>query len=97
MAKNSIAAGDILHFGAVRYRVTGSGNLTTIINSLDDVKTSTLANIIMATTTNKEPLVLANFSDQRGYIQFGTSAIDETFTISRIVVYVKPVATGYPQ
>jgi hypothetical protein len=51
----------------------------------------------MSATTNREPTVIANFQEQRIQLELGTTEIDETFTISRIVVFVKPIAEGYPQ
>jgi hypothetical protein len=89
--------GEVLHFGAVRLRVTGSGSLRMFINSLDSVEVDTLSAITMASTTATEPVALANLTSQRGQLQIQTTAIDETFTISRIIVFVKPVATGFPQ
>lgn len=97
MAKKQKFIGELLHFGAVRMRVTGSGDLKTIITSLDDVNESQLPNIALQSTTNKEPLILCNFREQRAYLEVYTEDIDAKFTISRIVVFVKPTATGYPQ
>ena len=89
--------GEILHFHVVRMRVIGSGNLDLVLNSLDDVNTSTLTPVPMSTATNREPTVLANFKDQRGQLRFSVNAIDEYFNISKITIYVRPLATGYPQ
>ena len=51
----------------------------------------------MAASTNIEPVSLANFTDQRAQIEFKTTEINETFSISRMVIFVRPTATGYPQ
>ena len=90
-------SGEILHFHVVRTRVVGSGNLDLELRSLDDVNTSTLTPISMVASTNREPTVLANFKDQRGQLRFSVNAIDEYFTISKITIFIKPIATGYPQ
>lgn len=97
MAKGQGLAGEILHAAAVRLRVTGSGNLNLYLRSLDNVRNVQLTNIPMSATTNREPTVIANFQEQRIQLELGTTEIDETFTISRIVVFVKPIAEGYPQ
>lgn len=97
MAKTPIFNGEIIHFGAARLRVTGSGNLRCSLHSLDDIKNSILPVIAMSASTNKEPVILSNFSDQRGCLEFKTTAIDETFAISKIVIFVKATASGYPQ
>jgi hypothetical protein len=89
-------SGDVLHCTAVRYRLNGSGDLQTYLRSYDNVESVQLADISMATITNKEPTILANFQQQAIQLEFKTTEIDEVFTISKIVVYVKPVATGFP-
>ncbi len=96
MAKNSFI-GEILHYTAVRFRINGSGNLEVFLRSLDDVNNVQLTDIPMATLTNREPTILANFIDQRGQIEVRTILINEVFTISRIILFVKPIASEYPR
>lgn len=88
--------GDVLHSNALRLRVTGSGNLEIYLRSLDNVRNTQLRSHSMSSTTNVEPIVLANFQEQRIQLELRTMLIDEVFTISRIVIFVKPVAEGYP-
>lgn len=88
--------GEILHCVGVRYRVNGSGSLRTTLRSYDNVESSSLANVTMAASTNREPTILANFRQQAMQLELKTTAIDETFKISKIVVFVRPIATGYP-
>ena len=98
MAKAATASGDLLHTGAVRYRVIGNGNLLTDIHSLDEAShTDALPDVVMATATNRMPTILANYIDQYGQLEIRTEEIDEWFEISSIVIFVRPVATGYPQ
>lgn len=89
--------GSLLHFNAARLRVTGSGNLRLSFRSLDDVNVQTLAPLAMQATTNREPTVLANYIDQLGSLRFETTAINETFSICKIVIFVKPYGSSYPQ
>lgn len=96
MAKSSFD-GALIHFGAVRMRVVGTGNLTLSLNSLDSIHVSNLPNIAMVTTTNRQPTVLSNYTDQMGALEFRTTEINERFTISKIVIFIQPVFTGYPQ
>lgn len=96
MAKSGLA-GEILHAAAVRLRVTGSGNLKVFLRSLDNTRNVQLTSIPMSATTNREPTVIANFQEQRIQLELRTTEIDEGFTISRIVIFVKPIAEGYPQ
>lgn len=79
-------------------RVTGSGNLDLYLNSLDTSShTTQLTSVAMQSTTNREPVILSNFIDQRAQLEGKTTVINDTFTISRIYVFIKPVAEGYPQ
>lgn len=104
LAEDSLAAkgganfdGMLLHCVSVRYRVTGSGNLKTTLHSLDDVHESDLPNITMVSATNKMPLVLSNFRDQYIQYEFKTTEINEWFNISKVILFIKETATGYPQ
>lgn len=78
-------------------RVIGSGNLKLYLRSLDDIKNAILPIIPMQLTTDREPTVLANFVNQRAQLEIKTTEINETFNISVIIVYIKPVSTEYPQ
>jgi hypothetical protein len=89
-------AEEIVHFGAVRLRVTGVGNLDMEFLSLDSVDTQTLAPLAMQTTTGREPVRLANFISQRGMLKLSTNAISESFRINRIILFVKPIWSEYP-
>jgi hypothetical protein len=89
--------GEIIHFHVVRMRVTGSGNLDLELHSLDDVNVVALTSVPMSTATNREPTVLANFREQRAQLRFSVNAINEYFNLSKIVIFMKPDATGYPQ
>lgn len=89
--------GLINHFGSVRIRVNGTGNLNLTYFNLDDTVTSTLIAIPMSTTPGKEILQLSNFTTQRASLEIKTTLINEYFRISKIVIYARAVSTGYPQ
>jgi hypothetical protein len=98
VAKNSGFTGELVHFGTIRMRATGSGNLQLFMHSLDDtLNSNTLTPIALQATTNREPTTLANFIDQYGQLEIKTTVIDETFEISKIIIFIKPVSSGYPQ
>jgi hypothetical protein len=90
------AIGDIVHSVGARFRVRGSGNLRTRMWNMDNVRVLDLDNITMSTPSTREKTLLANFQDQGIQIQFRTTQIDEVFTISKIICFVKPVAESYP-
>lgn len=82
------------HVVAIRMRVTGSGSLQMKLLSLNDVRTLDLTSFTMAVSTDVEPTRLSNFQSQRIRLEFKTTEIDETFTISRIIIFAKPVNVG---
>jgi hypothetical protein len=91
------STGEIIsHFGAVRIRVNGSGNLNLRFLSLDGVRTSTLVPLPMVTSTNIIPTRLANFQEQRAQLEGTTTESGEHFRINRIIIFVKEVFTEYP-
>jgi hypothetical protein len=88
-----IQGGDegINHFGAVRIRVNGTGNLVPTFYTLDYKRSSQLVPLVMEDTTEWEPVRLANFKSQRAYLKFETLAINERFVVNRIIIYAKPL------
>lgn len=86
----------INHYGLTRLRINGSANLRQVLYSLDEAKSFILKPLVLASKTNIEPTKLCNFTQQRAKLEIRTLEIDETFTISKIIVFVKPVAKSYP-
>lgn len=87
---------NIQHFGAIRLRVNGSGNLKPKFLSLDDVKTLDLVPIVMSTLTDREPTRLSNFMSQRARLRLGTTEKDEIFKINRVIIFIKETYSEYP-
>jgi hypothetical protein len=85
------------HFNAVRYRILGNGTLHHQINSLDNVYIKTLPNLTLQSSTNRYPNLLTNVTEQRIQLELWTDEIDEVFTVSQIIIYSRPITTGYPQ
>ena len=88
---------DIIHFGAVRLRVIGTGNLQLRLLSLNETNEKVLTPVVMSLTTDKYPNVLANFSKQRAQLEIKTTEIDEVFEIGEVIIYTKPIFASYPQ
>lgn len=87
---------NITHFGAIRMRVVGTGQLLMTLQSLDDVETEPLLPITLQATTNREITRLCNFSQQRSFLRLETININERVRINRIIVFVKEIYTSYP-
>jgi hypothetical protein len=88
---------NLQHLGAVRFRVKGSGTLNVSAFGYDDVEFSALPELTLEETTSRQPTILANFINQRICLHIGTTEEGEYFTINRIIPFVRPVATSYPQ
>ena len=87
----------INHFGAVRLRVNGSASLQMTLYSLDETQSNVLVPIQLNSATNVEPNRLSNFTQQRAKLMIQTTNINENFLISKIIVFVRPVAKSFPE
>lgn len=87
---------NITHFGAVRFRIVGAGNLKLRWLSLDEVHESQMADLAMLERTDIEPRVLGNFMTQRAQLEVKTTEINEFFRINRIILFVRPTYVDYP-
>ena len=87
----------INHYGAVRLRASGSASFNLTLYSQDEVFSSTLLPLTLASVTNIEPNRLANFTQQRAKLMIKTTAINETFKICKIIIFTRPVAKSYPE
>lgn len=86
----------INHCNAIRLRLKGSGNLRTTLFSYDEVESFVLEPIIMSVNTNIPPTQLANFKQTEMKLRIETTAINEIFNISELLIYIKPVEQSYP-
>lgn len=87
----------INHFNAVRFRVTGTGVLYSKINSMDNIYEVLLPNLTLQNTTNRFPNLLTNVNQPRAQLELWTDEIDAVFRLGQIIIYSKPISTGYPQ
>ena len=97
MAKSSGGGESEWHVVAIRLRVTGAGNLKTRLSDYDNGQIQPLVDLPMLAATRFEPTRLANFQSQRVRVEGSTEEINETFRISRLVIFAKAVAIEYPQ
>lgn len=95
MARGGII-GNIVHSVGARYRVRGSGQLRTRMWNMDNVRYQNLDNINLNSPSSRERTIITNMQDQGIQIQFRTIHIDEHFSLTKIICFVKPVAESYP-
>lgn len=86
----------INHFGAIRLRITGNGYLRGTLFSYDEVQSDVLNPTLMSSATADPMTVLADFTSFVGKLRLEVTAIDESFNISQILIYTKPVANSFP-
>lgn len=87
---------NISHFTGIRMRVLGSGQLDMTLYSLSEVESQELVPFTMANPNSREPFRLCNFNQQRCTLRIGTDAIDEQFTITRVIIFAKQIWTSFP-
>jgi len=99
VSKKAVSQGEevINHYGAVRLRVTGSANLQMTLFSLDEVQSYVMVPVTLESANNVEPNRLCNFIQQRAKLLIQTTNMNETFQISKIIVFVRPVAKSWPE
>lgn len=88
---------EIMHYAGVRMRVTGQGTLKQIFYSLDYINTDTLADLTLKTANNTQPFTISNFIDQDAALKVFTQSTDDYMAVSKLIIYMNPIATGWPQ
>lgn len=89
-------AENILHFGAIRFRVNGQYNMKLSLYSLDDTYSTELLPLPITELPGREPTRRCNFMAQRAKLKISTDKINEYVKINRIVIFAKARATSYP-
>jgi len=84
------------HFVGIRLRVEGSGNLQLRLISPSEVRQNVLVPLVMQSPTDETKTKLANLKAERTQLEFKTTEIDEIFSLSKIMIYYKPVSDGNP-
>lgn len=87
---------NFFHFTGVRIRVVGAGELDMILYSPDEINSYALGFFTLASTARTSPLRLSNAIEQRVKLDLRTDAINEIFTVNRIILFAKQFATEEP-
>lgn len=85
------------HCAAVRLRALGVGDLECKLISLDEVVEKQLADLTLSTAPGRLKTQNTNFNQQKYQLELKLTVIDTYFIIKQIIIYNKPVTTGYPQ
>lgn len=89
-------AHEVIHFNGYTSRVVGAGDLVGTFKGLDNVFTKSILPLTLSATNYKEPTRLSNFVSQRARLRLETLLIDEWAKITKLTIWVKSTATGYP-
>lgn len=87
---------NVLHVGAVRFRVTGTGNFIISLQGLNNLTPQTLATLALSATNVIEQTRLSNFNGQKVSMSLSVAMKDELFNLNRAILFVKPVASSVP-
>ena len=87
---------NVIHFAGVRMRVVGTGELDMTLYSLDDVRSTTLKTVPMSATEEFQKTRICSLTTQRAKLRISTDVKNEYFSISRIIIYTKPVYISIP-
>jgi hypothetical protein len=89
-------AENLLHFGAVRYRVSGNGELKHELITYDDQVIKELLPLTLNATPGKEPTRISNLITQRTRLKVYTTEFDDDVKINRIILFARETYSGYP-
>lgn len=86
----------VSHFGSIRIRVNGIGQLRLAVFSLGELRSKLLTPIPMALKSRFSPTRLVNFVEQRATFEIKVITMGEKFRINRIVIFTKEIYKSYP-
>lgn len=97
MAKKISNSGESeYHAAAIRLRITGAGSMLMTLEGLNNITSYTVAPLTLAATNRLEPTRLVNFQSQRMRLTLSMPVLNDQFSINRIIIYTRAVATEYP-
>ena len=97
MARKTNSSGESdYHAAAIRLRIVGAGNMLMTLESLNNILSYTIAPLPLAATNRIEPTRLVNFQSQRMRLTLSMPVLNDQFSINRIIIYTRAVATEYP-
>src|SRR3954462_14470522 len=101
--KSSKAMNEVFvqHCGAVRLHMNGTGTLDLVLHGFPDeaggTDSSTLVPLTMTPTIRRSQTQLANFKAEGICLDVAVDALNEYFIITGLMIFTRPVESGYPQ
>ena len=87
---------NIIHVGAIKLRVIGSGLLAPTLFAMDEATSQILQPFVLASNNINEPVRLTNFVTQKVKLRLETVNLNENFEINRIMIFIKPIYATVP-
>jgi hypothetical protein len=84
-----LGASGVTHFGAVRYRIVGSGVLDCFAYGLDNSPNQTLQGFTLSSTPGKDIVRWVNLVSEKGSFKFSVDAANEWFELYRLDIFGK--------
>jgi len=92
----TVNSAHINHLGLVRGTFIGDGSLSVTAFSQNNKRFYESASVTLEEDTDKLIETLSNFQNQKIQVDFGLEEIDEWFSFGDVIVFVKPIYSGYP-
>lgn len=96
LALKNVLAGWIHHFGCLKFRVTGTGNMNVLLTGEDGSLPTSVGSIPLSSAPGGEPEKLINFTNEKMSVKLRTSLFGERFVLSQIITYLKPMWAKRP-
>lgn len=90
------SAGSILHFGAIRVRAVGVGDLKYQFQGYDDIVLENLVPHELSTTNSREQVRLSNFQGQAGKLKIYQDKRNQLMRVNHVIIFIKGMWTDYP-
>jgi hypothetical protein len=89
-------SGAVCHFSKLQFRIFGLRSLSITLTGLDNETDGTVIPITLAPTPGAEVGRLINFVNERMSVKFSTIAIDAKWTLTRLIIFGKPIWNERP-
>lgn len=88
--------GWVNHFGGVKFRIRGLGNLLLTLYGEDDITTTTVPSITLSPAPGKEIDMPFNFKNEKMSLKFRVNTFGSRFICDKVEIYAKPLWESRP-
>lgn len=88
---------NVMHFAGTRVRAQGQGIIHQVLQSYDYIRTIQFGDETLRTSNNISEFSLTDFVEQKASLRIYMDTYDDYMNISNIIIFAKPLYTGYPK